>query len=87
MSGLEVVGIVAANVSAFTGASKLLQKWREKKRERKEREENEVLESAVTAGGHDVQHEYCTTLISRGWDEELRQGTVRCNLSSLLYWC
>lgn len=58
MSGVEVVGIVAGIVSAFTAAAKLLNDWKEKKRERKEHRENINLSVSLVSGSSDVQSKY-----------------------------
>lgn len=58
MSGLEVVGLVAGIVSAFSGAASLYRDWRKGRREREQRQENENLEAVVRQGGPDIQEEY-----------------------------
>lgn len=58
MSGLEIVGLVAGIVAAFSGASSLYRDWRKERREREERQENEDLEIVVKQSGPDIQEEY-----------------------------
>jgi ABC-type antimicrobial peptide transport system permease subunit len=40
MSGLEIVAAIAGIVGAFNGSVTIYRSWREKKRERLEKEEN-----------------------------------------------
>ncbi|PMD40909.1 hypothetical protein L207DRAFT_583082 [Hyaloscypha variabilis F] len=58
MSGIEIVAGVAAVVTAFNGSVKLYQGWKEKRKERLERKENQNLERSLTIGGETVQKEY-----------------------------
>jgi hypothetical protein len=55
MSGLEVVGIVCAIISAFTGAAALVKK-RKAKKEKKAAQE--ALEKSLELGPFSVQGEY-----------------------------
>ena len=58
MSGLEVVGLVAGIVSAYSGAAQLYQNWRNEKRERQRKLKNEQLRQVVSTSGPQVQHVY-----------------------------
>ena len=58
MSGLEVVGLVAAIVSAFTGGTDLFIKWRDRKRQRRREAENNNAELILRRGAPAVQNEY-----------------------------
>ena len=56
MSGIEVVGLVCAIVSAFTGAAALLKKRTAKKEDAKR--EREAVEKSLGIGPPTVQGEY-----------------------------
>ena len=58
ITGLEVAGVVAAIVSALNSAATLYQDWRNARRERKDRKENEDLNQLVKYSGLQVQQEY-----------------------------
>ena len=58
MSGLEVVALVAAIVSAFTGGSQLFSKWKERRHERRLEAQNEVVGTSLQRGTREVQTEY-----------------------------
>ena len=58
MSGLEVVGLVAGIVSAFTGAGGLFRNWRRDRKERRLQEKNQRLEQTLVKGSSDVQTTY-----------------------------
>lgn len=58
MSGLEVVGLIAGIVSAFSGAANLYRDWRSKKREREKQQQNENLSQVLVTSGPDVQRHY-----------------------------
>jgi hypothetical protein len=58
MSGIEIVAGVAAVVTAFNGSIKLYRGWRDKKRERAEKAQNQNLELSLTLGAKTVQKEY-----------------------------
>ena len=57
MSGIEVVAAVAGIVSAYTGATALFQKWRRKRKAKKESKSEEV-DTSLSKGGPLVQRHY-----------------------------
>ena len=62
MSGLEVVAVVAAIVSAFGSAGKLLIEWKNKRNKKKLLKKKEaeaaILEQSLSIGGSKVQSQY-----------------------------
>lgn len=58
MSGIEVAALVAAIISAFSGAHGLISKFKKKRRERRLNKQNENAELALTSAGSRVQHAY-----------------------------
>lgn len=61
MSGLEVVGLVAAIVSAFAGGKELSTAWRkhrEKKRASKQQHDDKDVETSMVKGKSKVQKKY-----------------------------
>ena len=58
MSGLEVLALLAAIVSAFTGGSELFMKWRARRRERKALKQNDAVGTILRRGAPEVKAEY-----------------------------
>jgi hypothetical protein len=60
MSGLEVVALVAAIVSAFASAEGLVAKFRKKRLLRRMNKDNEDTQLVLSSAGSRVQREYDT---------------------------
>lgn len=58
MSGIEVVGLDAGIVSAFSSTASLYRDWRKRREERERQQANDNLEVMVNQGGRDVHEEY-----------------------------
>ena len=58
MSGLEIIGLVAGIVSAFSSAGTFFLDWKKKRREREQQQANQRLQQLVQSGGGDIQTEY-----------------------------
>ena len=89
MSGIEIVAGVAAVVTAFNGSVKLYQGWKEKRKERLERKENQNLERSLTIGGATVQKEYDGHFAKLGpefavGDGKFSIGSRRCEIERML---
>ena len=80
MSGIEVVGLVAAIVSAFTSATDLFIKWKEKRKDGRKQKNNESAEMVLRTSGSEVQREYDRDFAMLG--EAFSKGDRK--LSSLL---
>ena len=79
MSGLEVVALVAGISAAFTGAAQLHRTWKDSRRDRRNKRENQQLQQLVSTGGPRVQQAYDDNFRRMG--ESFARGDRKSRLS------
>ncbi|KAH7348860.1 hypothetical protein BKA65DRAFT_477243 [Rhexocercosporidium sp. MPI-PUGE-AT-0058] len=80
MSGLEIVAAIAGIVSAFNGSITLYRSWRDKRRERRNAQ-NQNLERSLSLGGTTVQQEYNVYIARLGQRFAIGDAQARAELS------
>ncbi len=58
MSGLEVVGVIAGIISAYTGAHVVFQNWRKARESRRHNKQNLKLDNSLVVGSSTIQQTY-----------------------------
>lgn len=58
MSGLEVVGVIAGIISAYTSAHLVFQNWRKARESRRHNKQNLKLDNSLLVGSSTIQQTY-----------------------------